>query len=695
MTVPSLKPVMRTFLVVVVLALLATACSSDDTADTAPNAPTTAVAADPIEEDRTIEPSYAGTVPAPEFPNGLEWLNTDRPIRLEELAGKIVLLDFWTYGCINCIHIIPDLKRLEAEYAEELVVIGVHSAKFANEGETDNIRQIVLRYEIEHPVVNDRDFAVWQRWGAQAWPTVGLIDPAGNVVGIHAGEGVYDTVEPVIASLVKEFSGSDLIDRTPLDLALESESQANTILSFPGKVATDAPGERIFISDTGHHRIVTADATTGEILAVYGNGRAGFESGAALTSQFNSPQGLVFDDSTEMLYVADTNNHAIRSIDVATGQVATVTGTGGQGWPPAAGLLDDVRLNSPWGLTLHNGRLWVAMAGFHQIWTVDVAAGVASPAVGSALEGVDNGPLVEASLAQPSGLVFDAAGRLYFADSESSSIRWAEVLVDGGVTGVLSGSDRNLFDFGDVDGTGTAARLQHPLGVAWDDVSGNLFVADTYNSKIKTIDPATGATTTYLGSEQGWADGSSPRFYEPGGLAISARTLLVADTNNHVIRTVDLETGDTSTLILHGIEDFTPPADAADYGGTVVTLDSVEVAAGAIDLTLDIRLPDGYKVNEDAPSTVELTATDGLATFPEGAVQSLTGTDLPVSLAMTVIEGSGAVTADVTLLYCRSDSEGLCIIEQVRFEQPLVVVGDGPEDVVLPYTVQLPAFAES
>lgn len=686
---------MRPFLVVVVLALLGAACSSDDTAETSPNAPATAVAADPIEEDRTIEPSYAGTVPAPEFPDGLEWLNTDRPIRLEELAGKIVLLDFWTYGCINCIHIIPDLKRLEAEYAEELVVIGVHSAKFTNEGETDNIRQIVLRYGIEHPVVNDRDYAVWQSWGAQAWPTVGLVDPAGNVVGIHAGEGVYDTVEPVVASLVNEFSDTDLIDRTPLDLALESASQANTILSFPGKVATDASGDRIFISDTGHHRVVAADATTGEILAVYGNGRAGFESGDALDSQFDSPQGLVFDDSTGLLYVADTNNHAIRSIDVATGRVATVVGTGRQGWPPAAGLLNDVRLNSPWGLTLHGGRLWVAMAGFHQIWMVDIAAGVASPAVGSALEGVDNGPLVAASLAQPSGLVFDGAGLLYFADSESSSIRWADVLIDDGITGVLAGTDLNLFDFGDEDGAGTAARLQHPLGVVWDDVTGNLYVADTYNSKIKTIDPTTGMTKTYLGGEQGWADGSSPRFYEPGGLAISARTLFVADTNNHVVRTVDLETGDTSTLVLHGIEDFTPPADAADYGGTVVGLDSVEVASGTTALTLDIRLPQGYKVNEDAPSTVELTATDGLATFPDGVIQSLTGADLPISLPMTVIAGAGTVTADVTLLYCRSDSEGLCIIEQVRFEQTLVVVADGPQEVVLPYTVELPAFAES
>jgi DNA-binding beta-propeller fold protein YncE len=686
---------MRILSSILALALLATACSGDnDASEPSVSAPVTAVSVAPIEEDQAIEPSYAGTVPAPEFPDGLDWLNTASPLQLASLQGKIVLLDFWTYGCINCIHIIPDLQRLEEEYAEELVVIGVHSAKFINEGETDNIRQVVLRYGIEHPVVNDRDFTVWQTWGAQAWPTIALIDPAGNVVGMHSGEGVYDTVEPVVASLVNEFSGGDLLDRTPIDFELENETQANTILSYPGKVATDAAGERLFISDTGHNRVVVADTQTGEIVAVFGNGTAGFASGAALTAEFNSPQGLVFDDASGTLYVADTNNHAIRAIDVATGTVETVAGNGIQGWPPAAGLLSDVRLNSPWGLTLHDSGLWVAMAGFHQIWMIDLAGGIATPAVGSALEGVANGPLVEASLAQPSGLVFDDAGRLYFADSESSSIRWADALLDDGVTGVLAGSDKNLFDFGDQDGTGTVALLQHPLGIAWDEVTGNLIIADTYNSKIKTIDPASGKTDTFLGSEQGWADGADAQFYEPGGLAITGRTLFVADTNNHVIRTVTLDTGLTTTLVLHGIENFTPPPEAADYPGTVISLASIDVGAGAGDLVLNVRLPDGYKVNEEAPSSVGFAATGGIAAFPDGSAQSLTGAKLPVHIGVELTEGAGLVTADVTLLYCRDDSEGLCIIEQVRFEQPLVVAGNGPGVIDLPYAVTLPAFAD-
>src|SRR5215475_7196021 len=131
-------------------------------------------------------------VRAPEITGGRGWLNTDKPLSLAALKGKVVLLDFWTYGCINCIHIIPDLKKLEAKYPNQLVVIGVHSAKFLNEKGTENIRQAILRYEIEHPVVNDKDFEIWQSYTARSWPTLVLINPKGKEVGRHSGEGIYD-----------------------------------------------------------------------------------------------------------------------------------------------------------------------------------------------------------------------------------------------------------------------------------------------------------------------------------------------------------------------------------------------------------------------------------------------------------------------------------------------------------------------
>jgi sugar lactone lactonase YvrE len=409
-----------------------------------------------------------------------------------------------------------------------------------------------------------------------------------------------------------------------------------------------------------------------------------------LTARFDSPQGLAFDPDTRTLYVADTNNHAIRTVAVDTGEVGTLTGTGSLGYPPAAALFEDARLDSPWGLTLRDGDLWIAMAGSHQIWVADLAGGVISPVVGSSLEGVDNGTLTEATLAQPSGLAFDPGGRLYFADSESSSIRWADVLDPAGATGVLAGSDANLFDFGDEDGTGTDARLQHPLGIAWDDMSGDLIVADTYNSKLKRIDPTTGATVTYLGGDQGWADGANPEFYEPGGLAVADGKLYVADTNNQVVRTVDLSTNTVKTLVLNGIEDFTPAPEDTDYAGTVINLDPVEVASGPGEVELAIELPDGYKVNADAPSSAEFVVSGGVADpVPD---QTLTGATLPVTVPVVFVAGSGSITTDVTLLYCREDSEGLCIIEQVRFNQPVSVTSGGVSRIVLPHAVQLPDF---
>ena len=327
---------MRLFLTALGLALVASACTGGavDSSESSPSSTaatqessTSVGPEDPPQPEDPPEPeadpddpeatSYAGTAPAPEFPPDLDWINTAAPIRLGDLVGKIVLLDFWTYGCINCIHIIPDLERLEEEFAEELVVIGVHSAKFVNEGDTDNIRQVVLRYGIEHPVVNDKDFTVWRNWGAQAWPTLALIDPAGNVVGTMAGEGIYDILQPVIESLAAEFS--DDIDRTPIALDLASASVPNTILSYPGKVTTTPEGDTVFVADTGHNRIIAADAATGEISAVYGNGNAGFENGSSLVAEFDAPQGLAFDATTGILYVADTDNHAIRTIDTSTG----------------------------------------------------------------------------------------------------------------------------------------------------------------------------------------------------------------------------------------------------------------------------------------------------------------------------------------------------------------------------------------
>lgn len=671
---------------VATVAIVAAACTGS-------SAPAPEVGGDPGTTSTTVAPpttlaeydgpSYAGTDAAPEFPDGLDWLNVAQPLRLSGLEGKVVLLDFWTYGCINCIHIIPDLERLEEEYPDELVVIGVHSAKFVNESATENIRSVVMRYELTHPVVNDKDFAVWRAWGANAWPTVALIDPAGNAVGKHAGEGVYEVVQPIVAALVAEFAAS--IDRTPLELRLESDRTASTALSFPGKILADPDGERLFVADSGHHRIVVME-TDGTVVAVYGSGIAGYDDGPALTARFNSPQGLALSDDGATLYVADTDNHVIRTVDVATGDVATLAGTGELGWPPQPGRLRETALNSPWALAPSpDGGLMVANAGTHQIWHIDPVNDLSRPIVGSAAEGTFNGPLDEAQLAQPSGLAFGSDGILYFADSESSSIRSADI--HGGETALVAGGDAHLFEFGDIDGVGSEARLQHPLGIVWHD--GLLIIADTYNSKIKTVDPRTGAAVTLFGREQGWEDGPTPRFSEPGGLSIHGDLLYVADTNNHAIRVIDLSVGTADTIVVKGIERFTPPPGSDSYAGTISKLEAQIVPAGEGTVVIDVVLPTGFKVNDEAPSSVEWSGD--LATFPSGAVSDLTGAHFPLEFPVRLIEGEGSLLADLTLVYCREVAQSLCFIEQLRIEAPLVVGDPGPSPVVvLPVTIIAP-----
>jgi thiol-disulfide isomerase/thioredoxin len=638
----------------------------------------------------TPERSFAGTTPAPEFPPGLDWLNTERPLTLDQLKGKVVVLDFWTYGCINCMHVIPDLKRLEEEYPDELVVIGVHSAKFENEGDTDNIRQIILRYELEHPVVNDREFTVWRTWGARAWPTLVIIDPAGNVVGGHSGEGIYPLFKPVIESLVQEFDAKGLLDRTPLKFKLEQQGLPETVLSFPGKVLADEAGDRLFIADTNHNRIVIADMVSGEVLSVIGSGEFGFEDGDFRAAAFAHPQGMAFSEDGQTLYIADTENHAVRQVDLGVEEVTTLVGTGSQArqYPPEGGRAPNVALNSPWDLELDSEQLYIAMAGTHQLWAMDLPSKVIGPFAGNAREGTKDGPLADAELAQPSGLSLDGKGRLYFTDPEASTVRWAETDPVKGRVGTLVGSGASLFDFGDVDGVGREARLQHALGVVY--YKGTLYVADTYNSKIKRLDPETQEINTFLGSEHGWRDGMDPLFYEPGGVDAARDKLYVADTNNHAIRVIDLAKNETSTLVLKGIERFIPSADDADFGGKIVQLDPVQVAAGNGTVLLDVQIPEGYKVNDLAPSSMEWKVDGDVVVLAPDANRSIVAPQFPLELDATFNEGEGTLTGDLTIFYCEAEKQSICLIEQVRLEAPLTVNESGGHVLELSHHIELP-----
>ncbi len=470
-------------------------------------------------------------------------MNADHPLSLKDLRGKVVLLDFWTFCCINCQHVIPQLRKLERKYANELVVIGVHSPKFIGEKQTEAVAQAVRRLSVGHPVVNDADHRVWREYAVRCWPSIMLIDPRGKLIGVHEGEFTLEEMDAALSRLIGDQDRAGRIDRRPLSFTAARENEPDRPLFFPGKVLADAAGKRLFVADTGHHRVLEL-SMDGRLRRAFGGADPGFEDGDTTSARFRGPQGMALGG--DWLYVADTDNHAIRRIDLQNGLVVTVAGTGEQAHNGhRGGPAREVPLNSPWDVALHRGRLYVAMAGLHQIWEV-VPLDRAMPWVGSGRENIVDGPADEAQLAQPSGLAIEpAAETLFVADSEVSAIR--AVALEGGYVHTVVGT--GLFDFGDADGAGDAVKLQHPLGLAF--AGGVLYIADSYNHKIKRCDPAARRVESWLGSgEPGHRDGTGAKaqFSEPGGLSFADGKLYVADTNNHAIRVCDVKTGKVKTL---------------------------------------------------------------------------------------------------------------------------------------------------
>ncbi len=509
-------------------------------------------------------------VRSPELPQNRTWLNTDHPLYLKDLKGRVVILDFWTYCCINCLHVLPDLKYLENKYKDSLTVIGVHSAKFDNEKEAENIRQAVLRYDIEHPVLVDTNFHVWQQYAVRAWPTLMVIDPEGYVIADLSGEGNRDVLDQLIDQIIREHQHKGTINFQELSLTLEKQRQPlATPLAFPGKVLADGEGSfgaapkkpHLFIADSGHHRIVVS-TLAGEVLHIIGTGKAGLNDGSFSEAQFFAPQGMALDAENQRLFVADTENHCLRQIGLKDQQVTTIAGTGKQSHQiqPHSGAGLETALNSPWDLEKVGNRLLIGMAGSHQIWEMQLETGIVSTYAGMGAEACIDGSLKEAAFAQPSGVTTNGR-ELYIADSEVSSIR-AIGLVNNLPVRTVCGSGE-LFGFGDVDGNGLDVRLQHCLGVEY--TQNYLWVADTYNHKIKRVDPRTGNCQTMLGDgSAGHQDGQGKeaRFSEPSGLsampkavreATIANHLYIADTNNHAIRHVDLGTLQVTTLEFPGL----------------------------------------------------------------------------------------------------------------------------------------------
>jgi thiol-disulfide isomerase/thioredoxin len=612
---------------------------------------------------------------APELKGDRGWLNTDKPLSLAGLKGKVVLLDFWTYGCINCLHIIPDLKKLEKKYPNELVVIGVHSAKFENEKDTENIRRIILRYEIEHPIVNDADFAIWRSYAVNAWPTRYLIDPGGYIIGKLSGEGGYDELDKAIAGSIAEFRKRGELNEAPLKLVLERAKVGDLPLAFPGKVIADQKTGRMFIADSNHNRIVLAKLD-GTLVETIGAGSSGAEDGPFDRATFFRPQGMALDGET--LYVADTENHLIREVDLKSKTVKTIAGTGQQSREVGSkGMARTTALNSPWDLQLVGRTLYIAMAGPHQIWQLDLTLREVSEFAGSGREARVDGLRKEAAFSQPSALATDEK-TLYVSDAEANIIRAIDLSPNGKVR-TLAGGD--LFDFGDLAGFGNDVRLQHPLGLArWNN---KLLIADTYNHKIKVLDPEARSVKSLAGTgKPGQADGARPSLYEPGGLAVAGDKLYVADTNNHAIRVVDLKTKESKTLPIKGLQ---PPALSQAASGSDATPNAEEISlaaqkvrTGDASLLINLELPVGYHLNPTAPQRYKVSILSGarvLAINDQDASRSTKGLPLPIRVPVRVtLAGPAELQVSFTFVYCREDNTGTCRIKTLVWRAPIEVV---------------------
>lgn len=645
-------------------------------------------------------------VKCPQFKPDLEWMNVSSPIKLEQLQGKVVILDFFTYCCINCLHVLPDLAALEDQFSVQdgVVVVGVHSAKFENEKISANILSAILRYNIDHPVINDNEATLWNELMIQCWPTLVVLSPSGFILQFYVGEGHRNRLLEFVDACASFYGDKGLLSNHDIPLDLEKHKRGNTSLKFPGKICVT--GKNIVVSDTGHNRVLVL-SKDGVVQHCIGGKDRGFQGGTFTQCRFDSPQGVVMKEN--IIYVADTENHAIRKIDLQKQEVTTIAGTGKQGNDKfGGGIGTEQELSSPWDVVIGpspdgqtDSVLYIAMAGTHQIWVYfltdvkwhkgkEYKQGSCMRFAGSGNEENRNNNYPEkASFAQPSGLTLgntQEGSFLFVADSESSTIR-SVALKDGAVKHVVGGErdPMNLFAYGDKDGIGIDAKLQHPLGVAMVTDSGSILVADSYNHKLKLVDIRKKQCNTV------WGTDGEVTLNEPGGLSVDSKQGLayIADTNNHSIRILRIQdkvmsqlpvifpsdTVDSPTIKL---SDILKPGKEPEKNGTI------SVAPGSeVKVNLLLSLPEGGHVNDEAPSkwtaVIQDSSCDGAGnalfsrtgTIQENSTQHLFSWKMPDSSS----SGRLRLYLKAKVFYC--DESKACRMKEKVFMQDLNIESSG------------------
>ncbi|MGP9487277.1 NHL domain-containing thioredoxin family protein [Glutamicibacter sp. AOP38-B1-38] len=556
---------------------------------------------------------------------GRNWLNTGgEQLNLEALRGKIVLLDFWTFCCINCLHVLDELRPLEAEYSDVLVTVGVHSPKFEHEADPEALAAAVERYEIHHPVLDDPELVTWQAYGARAWPTLVVLDPEGYIVAHLSGEGHAQGLGSLVDELVAEHEAKGTLHRGDGPYVAPEAREGD--LRFPGKAIALENGN-FLVGDSGHHRLVELGNDLSTVVRTIGTGVKGYADGDADTAQFNELQGLTIlpaELAAKVGYdviVADTVNHRLRSVNLSTGAVGTVAGNGVQRLLDAENARQkqqptelgtdalNISLSSPWDVLYHpSGKVIIAMAGTHQIFSFDPVTSAVNVFAGSGLEGLADGKPLEAWFAQSSGLTLDTNDDVWIADSETSALRRLEIDAQGNAVAVHTAIGAGLFDFGFRDGEAEQARLQHPLGVtALPD--GSIAVADSYNGAVRRFDPVTGMVSTL-----------AKGLKEPADVLLDdsvdgAPVLLVVETNTHQLIRIPV------------------PAEAlvVDEGASQTQRPKTKVQSGNHEILVRFAAPKGQKLDDrwGDPTQLKISAS------PEELI--LEGSGTSVGLTRTLV----------------------------------------------------------
>jgi thiol-disulfide isomerase/thioredoxin len=594
-------------------------------------------------------------VRAPELVGRGGWLNTgDKQLTLADLRGSITILDFWTFCCVNCLHVLDELRELEERHRDTVVIVGVHSPKFVHEAEHQAVVDAVERYGVHHPVLDDPELATWKQYAVRAWPTLVVIDPEGYVVAQHAGEGHAHALEKLVTRLEKEHAAKGTLRRG--DGVYVPPEPVATDLRFPGKALALPGSGHYLVSDSTRHALVELAADGESVVRRIGTGERGLVDGDADTARFSEPQGLALLPGGEVI-VADTVNHALRRVDLETGRVTTVAGTGRQWWQgsPTSGDAREVALSSPWDVAWFEDRVWIAMAGVHQLWTYDPATDRVEVAAGTTNEGLVDGHAADAWFAQPSGL--SAAGpRLWIADSETSALRWAERNTEDDGYVIRTAVGTGLFDFGHRDGAAGQALLQHPLGVtALPD--GSVAVSDTYNNALRRYDPVSGEVTTL-----------ATDLREPSDAVVVDGDIVVVESAHHRLTRMHLP---EEAVRVEAVAHRTRRA-------------ATDVTAGPFRLDVVFSAPAGQKLDERyGPSTRLLVSSTPPELLKEGAGK---GTDLFRDLVLDPEVPEGVLHVSAMAASCDDDPANpypACHVHQQDWGVPVRLSSTGDARLAL------------